>query len=212
MDLGRTRGWSSLDVGFVPGLTSSLIKIGAPNAVPLEYDSAGADSDLPRDSSGNFDPVGVLVPLLFSEIPRWLKLRSPIPSVLTASSFSSIGLSESVFSASVSTTGLSTSFISGRVPLLFLFPPGATDVLAILLLNVFAAFCAAEKTVEKNPPCWLGLGFSGVGVNGADVIFDNLLGPRVTDPDLTLRCDIMLPDGDVTTLGFETADSEVVPS
>jgi hypothetical protein len=51
-----------------------------------------------------------------------------------------------------------------------------------------AAFCAAEKTEEKKP---LGEGvavpFSGVGVNGADIMLDNLLGPRVADPDLTRR-------------------------
>ena len=50
--------------------------------------------------------------------------------------------------------------------------------------------------------------FSGVGVSGADVIFDNLLGPRVADPDLTRRCDIMFPEGDVTTLGFTGLESD----
>ncbi len=62
------------------------------------------------------------------------------------------------------------------------------DVFAILLVSVLAAFCAAEKTEEKKP---LGEGvavpFSGVGVNGADIMLDNLLGPRVADPDLTRR-------------------------
>lgn len=88
------------------------------------------------------------------------------------------------------------------VPLLLLFP-GATDVFVILLLNVFAAFCAAEKTVEKKPP-ELGVvaPLSSVGVKGADVIFDNLLGTNVFDPERIRRCEIMFPDGDVTTLVF----------
>lgn len=34
---------------------------------------------------------------------------------------------------------------------LLLRVPGATDVLAMLLLKVFAAFWAAENTEEKNP-------------------------------------------------------------
>ena len=82
----------------------------------------------------------------------------------------------------------------------------------MLLLNVFAAFCAAENTDEKNPPCWPEPGvvepFSRVGVNGTDVIFESLLGPSVADPDLTLRCDIMFPEGDVTTPGFDVAGSD----
>lgn len=76
----------------------------------------------------------------------------------------------------------------------------------MLLLSVFAAFCAADRTLEKKPP-WLLLGvaepFSGVGVRGADVIFDNLLGPKVADPDLILRCEIIFPDREVMTLGLE---------
>jgi hypothetical protein len=147
------------------------------------------NSDLPRGSSGNFVPIGVFVPLLCSEIPRALRLKSPIPSVLTASSFS-VGFSKSVLSTNVSTTGSSTSFKSftSCVPLLLRFPPGATEVLDMLLLNVFAAFCAAEKTVEKKPPePGVVEPFSGVGVKGADVILDNLLGPRVADPDRILR-------------------------
>lgn len=40
------------------------------------------------------------------------------------------------------------------------------------------------------------------------MIFESLLGPRVAVPDRTRRCDIMLPDADVTTLVFEAAGSE----
>lgn len=49
--------------------------------------------------------------------------------------------------------------------------------------------------------------FSRVGVKGADVIFESLLGTSVADPDLPLRCDIMFPDGDLTTFEFEPNDS-----
>jgi hypothetical protein len=76
----------------------------------------------------------------------------------------------------------------------------------------FAAFCAAEKTLLKKP---VGLGFgvidlfSGVGVRGADVMLASLLGPNVVDVDLTRRCDIMFPEGDVMTLGFEAIEPGV---
>jgi hypothetical protein len=40
-------------------------------------------------------------------------------------------------------------------------------------------------------------------------MFESLLGPKVADPDRILRCEIMFPDGDVTTLGFATTGSEV---
>ena len=78
--------------------------------------------------------------------------------------------------------------------------------------RVVAAFCAAENTEEKKlPPPWVVLGvaapFSCRGVSGADVMFDSLLGPNV-DPDLILRCDIMFPEGDVTTFGFWTGSEE----
>jgi hypothetical protein len=77
------------------------------------------------------------------------------------------------------------------------------------LLKVFAAFCAAEKTLEKKPLCVFGVvdPFSGVGVNGAEVIFDNLLCPNDV-PDFTLRCDIMFPDGEVMTLGLDVTGSD----
>lgn len=79
----------------------------------------------------------------------------------------------------------------------------------ILLLKVFAAFCAAENTLEKKPVWLFGVvdPFSGVGVNGADVMFDNLLGPNDV-PDFTLRCDIMFPDGEVMTFGLDVTGSD----
>jgi hypothetical protein len=51
--------------------------------------------------------------------------------------------------------------------------------------------------------------FSGVGVRGADVLLESLLGPNVVDADLTRRCDIIFPEGDVMTLGFEAAEPGV---
>jgi hypothetical protein len=84
----------------------------------------------------------------------------------------------------------------------------------MLVLNVLAAFCAAENTDEKNPPCGfvpgLVAGFSGVGVKGAEVMLDNLLGPRVADPDRIRRCDIILPEGEVTTFEPAAATGEDV--
>ena len=147
-----------------------------------------ADSDRPLVSSGNFILVGVFETLMFSLIPRWLKLKSPMPSVLTASSFCSVGSALLDFSDKVSTTGLSTS-LGSDCPRLFDLFPGASVEVVILLLRVLAALVAAENTDEKKPVCWLvlGLGCSGVGVRGADCIFDNLLGPRFADPDLTRR-------------------------
>jgi hypothetical protein len=79
----------------------------------------------------------------------------------------------------------------------------ATVVFEMLLLSVLAAFWAAEKTDEKKPPPpGVVEPFSGVGVKGADMIFDSLLGPKVPDPDLILRCEIIFPEGDVTALEF----------
>lgn len=40
-----------------------------------------------------------------------------------------------------------------------------------------------------------------VGVNGADIELDNLLGGFVAER--TRRCDIMFPEGDTTTFGFD---------
>jgi len=166
-------------------------------------ESSVANSALPLVSSGNLGGIGEFAPLVVSDIPRWLKLRSPMPNVFTASSFSSTGNSELPFSPKDSTTGLSGSLVSWEA--LLCFPPGAAVV--ILLPKVVAAFCAAENTDEKKLPPWFeGFGledpFSWRGASGADVIFDSLLGPNTADPDRILRCDIMFPDGDLMTLGF----------
>lgn len=85
-----------------------------------------------------------------------------------------------------------------------LFPPGFILVFVIVLLKVLAAFCAAENMLEKNPaPGVGGAAFSGVGVRGADMILESLLGPMlVAEPDLALLCEIMLPDAETTTLGL----------
>lgn len=77
----------------------------------------------------------------------------------------------------------------------------------IVFVNVFAAFCATEITFEKKPPPpGVGgtVGFSGVGVNGASVLLDSLLGPILDpDPDRARRCEIMLLGGTTTVFGME---------
>lgn len=72
-------------------------------------------------------------------------------------------------------------------------------MLVIVLLRVLAAFCAADIIDVKKPevaPDGVVAPLSGVGVRGADVIFDSLLGPSVADPALPLLWAIMLPVGD----------------
>lgn len=156
----------------------------------------------------NFADVGVFPALFDSTIPSWLRLRSPMPNVFTAGSFASeslLILLSSIDSTSTSSIGVT---IVSCVLLLVLCCPGR--VVLMLLVRVFAAFCAAEKTDEKKPVCCEFPGvtdpFSGVGVRGADVIFDSLLGPILlplaNDPERMRLCDIMFPDGDVTTFGF----------
>jgi hypothetical protein len=79
----------------------------------------------------------------------------------------------------------------------------------MVVLNVVAAFWAAENTEEKKP---LGdweatavppgvLTSSIVGVNGAEIEFESLLGGFVEER--ARRCDIIFPDGETTTLGFD---------
>jgi hypothetical protein len=75
----------------------------------------------------------------------------------------------------------------------------------MVLLRVFAVFWTAENMVEKKVAAWLpgetGPGpFSGVGVRGADVVLESLLGIIVPEPALALRWDIMFPDGDALVL------------
>lgn len=69
-----------------------------------------------------------------------------------------------------------------------------------------AAFCAAENTEEKKPlgDCAVPPGVlisSIVGVRGADMELDNLLGGFVAER--TRLCDIIFPEGDVTMFGFD---------
>jgi hypothetical protein len=74
-----------------------------------------------------------------------------------------------------------------------------SEVFAILLLSDDAAFCAAEKTDEKKPPCPDGaLATPGalindrvssiVGVSGGDMWRDRRLGFVEIDADCTRRC------------------------
>jgi hypothetical protein len=57
----------------------------------------------------------------------------------------------------------------------------------MVLVKVFAAFCAADSTDPKKPDDGfngVGVPSSRVGVSGAEAIVDNLLGTRLADPDL----------------------------
>jgi len=77
--------------------------------------------------------------------------------------------------------------------------PGAKFALEIVLLNVFAVFWTAENMEEKKFAVGL-LGFSGVGVRGAEVMLDSLLGPMLAEPALLLpRGELMFP---ISACGF----------
>jgi hypothetical protein len=90
-------------------------------------------------------------------------------------------------------------------------------VLAIDVVKEVAAFCAAEKTDEKNPledggayavPPGV-LISSSVGVS-AEVELESLLGGFVAER--TRRCDIMFPEGDTIMLGFDCEGVCLVPA
>lgn len=67
----------------------------------------------------------------------------------------------------------------------------------MVLLRLLAVFWTAENMDEKKLaagfPGVAGGPLSGVGVSGAEVIFESLLGPMAPDPALLLRCAIMFP-------------------
>ena len=156
--------------------------------------SPGADSERLLDPvvAGSRGATGVEASL--SGRPNWLRLRSPEPIVLTASSLSPM-LAGAAGSTVGSTWTLSSD--SGRCSLgvfLGFGPPEPGFVLEIVLESVLAAFWAAESTFEKKPaPGVDGAdGFSGVGVSGGSVAFDSLLGPILSaDPDRARRCVII---------------------
>lgn len=132
-------------------------------------------------------------------IPKWLSFKSPAPNVSTANCFfGGPGAPTPVDSDSLSVEmGFSCSVSSVPDRLL-------VWVLSVLVM-VFAAFCAAETKVAKKPPPEVALlgsdldeadfASSIVGVSGADIAFDSLLG-LCNDPDSerTCRCVIVLPD------------------
>lgn len=90
---------------------------------------------------------------------------------------------------------------------------GLGGLLAIVFVNCVVMFCAAVKTDEKKPPPpgepWLpdkrpldDLDSSGIGVKGAEMALDSLLGACVTESDRTLRCDIRLPEEEAAVFGL----------
>jgi hypothetical protein len=144
-------------------------------------------------------------------MPSWAKLRFPEPSVSTAKRrFSVLVLSadDSAFSGPMTSSPptspvLFSSVLGCWLPVLFLFP---VVVLAIVVVSEVAAFWAAENTDEKNPLAGRAvppgvLISSSVGVRGADMELESLLGGFVAER--TRLCDIMFPEGDTTTFGFD---------
>jgi hypothetical protein len=69
------------------------------------------------------------------------------------------------------------------------------------MLKELAAFCAADSIDEKKPDAGCALGvaspLSRVGVNGAETIFESLLGPMVTELDRLLRCALIAREEEV---------------
>lgn len=63
-----------------------------------------------------------------------------------------------------------------------------------MLLKEVAAFCAAETMEEKNPVALGVLSPSSVGVKGAAVMLESLLGIIAADPDLLLRCTFIIKE------------------
>ena len=147
-------------------------------------------------ASENLALAGEAIELEGSAIPSWLRLKSPLPSVRMADSLRSIVWSMRG-SGSRSASGSAWLVTEepwdlGRLVLLLLLPM-VIPVPGMVLLNVVAAFCAAVSTDEKKPVA-LGVGspLSSVGVRGAVVMLESLLGAITADPDLALRCALML--------------------
>jgi hypothetical protein len=91
-----------------------------------------------------------------------------------------------------------------------LFAPMLMLVFCILVLMLFAAFCAADIMDEKKPPppappeLAVGVGtdspLSRLGEGGTTVKLDSLLGPSGIASDLARRCTFMLCAEDETPL------------
>ena len=92
-----------------------------------------------------------------------------------------------------------------------MFPPGRF-VLEMVLLRVLAVFCTAEiidvKKLDAELPGVVGM-VSGVGVRGALVMVESLLGPMLADRDRPRRCAIIVPFGDALNSGAAGAGAAV---
>lgn len=66
-----------------------------------------------------------------------------------------------------------------------------------------------EKKLAAGFPGVAGGPLSGVGVSGAGVIFESLLGPIAPDPALLLRCVIMFPGDEALELARERAGEDL---
>lgn len=194
-----------------PASERGLIIAGSSNWLPDWVSlgmSTGAESARNLESgffSGNLDMVGVGEALPVSAIPSCSKLKPPEPRVLTASSLPPILAGRDWLPAGAISTLLSAVWSSGLVRLAGL-PFGVLGLMPVfmVLVRVFAAFCAAVNTVEKKPvPGVEGPAFSGIGVRGAAVMLESLLGPMLAvEPALDRLDDIIFPAGSTTTLGI----------
>ena len=132
-----------------------------------------------------------------------------MPRVFTAGSLPfELELFTSSAGDSTSTLSSSAGCISFEVLDFGLLLPGLILVFVMRLLGLAASLWAAENMLEKKlAPGVGGTAFSGVGVSGADTILESLLGPMlVAEPDLALLCDIMLPEGETTTLELRNGE------
>ena len=150
------------------------------------------------------------------DIPRWLRRRSPEPRVSIASGFLASGVTvPSLAAVAASSPSSGIDLMSSVVAVELLERVG----LAIVLVRVLVMFCAAEKTEEKKPPPAEPdddvravppgvLLSSAIGVIGAGMACDNLLGIIEPESDRTRRCDIIFPEADTVMFEFtEEADN-----
>jgi len=207
-----------------PASERGLIEAGSSNWLPSWASlgmSTGAESARDLDSSffsGNLGVVGVCEALLASAIPSCSKLKLPEPRVLTAGSLPPIVAGRDWLPVGT-LSALPSVVWSSSLARLAGLPFGVFGLMPVfmVLVRVFAAFCAAENTVEKKPvPGVEGPAFSGIGVRGAAVMLESLLGPMLAvEPALDRLDEIIFPAGSTTTLGIwdgreETGDDEML--
>jgi hypothetical protein len=135
------------------------------------------------DTRSIVEVIGLISAL--SDIPRWLRLKFPVPRVSIANCFLPSSANASLCFCALAGLNITSSPpvcpTLGSVELLFLF---CTPVTVIELVNEFAAVCAALNMELKNPPAPIGdvrvppgvLTSSSAGVRGAETALESLLG------------------------------------